>query len=225
MKAISVEDLSFAYPNHKVLEHLFLELLEGEAGTILGDNGSGKSTFLKLLIGELKPQKGTIEIFGKNLEKMTHFQEIGYVPQLQTSNQISFPVTPLELVVLNLYHTFKGFKIPRKAHKEKARQALVDMGLGAYVETPMNELSGGLRQRVMIARAVINNPKILILDEPTAGVDKESKIHFFEILKRMQKERKMTILMVTHESELARQYMAIDKVYKMEEGRLFHAGI
>lgn len=177
------------------------------------------------MLGELKPQKGEVTILGKPVINRKSFKEVGYVPQVQNFNQITFPVTALELVVLNLYEDFGWLRIPRNKHLEKAKSILKEMGLGEYINAPYNELSGGLKQRAMIARAMLRDPKILILDEPTAGVDKESKVNFLKLVDEMNKTRDMTIVIVTHELELVSEYLTIDRVYSMEEGRLHHVTI
>ena len=113
----------------------------------------GKSTLLKLLLGELKPSSGSIKIFGQSISGYKEFDRIGYVPQIQVSSQMEFPVTCLELVVQNRYRQFGGIKIPKKESLDLAKKILIEMSLGDYINTPVKELSSGLKQRTMIARA------------------------------------------------------------------------
>ncbi len=225
MTHIAMENVSFGYTADHVIEDLSLSVDEGELITIHGENGSGKSTLLKLMLGQLKPQKGNVKLLGKNVAAMKSFREIGYVPQVQTAGQISFPITAGELVVLNLYEDFGFFKIPKKTHRDKARAILSEMGMAAYYKAPVNELSGGLKQRAMIARAMINNPKILVLDEPTAGVDKDSKMNFLKLIEKLNREKNLTVVIVSHELELIRHTLDVDQAYKMDERRLLRAGI
>ncbi|MDO5717114.1 MAG: ABC transporter ATP-binding protein [Tissierellia bacterium] len=225
MEHIVMKNVHFGYTADEVVNDLNFEVRAGELVSIYGENGSGKSTLLKLMLGELKPQKGEVTILGKPVINRKSFKEVGYVPQVQNFNQITFPVTALELVVLNLYEDFGWLRIPRNKHLEKAKSILKEMGLGEYINAPYNELSGGLKQRAMIARAMLRDPKILILDEPTAGVDKESKVNFLKLVDEMNKTRDMTIVIVTHELELVSEYLTIDRVYSMEEGRLHHVTI
>ena len=126
----------------------------------------------------------------------------------------------MELVSLNLYEDFGFIKIPRKSHYKKAKDILNKMGMGDFINTPVNELSGGLAQRAMIAKAMINNPQILILDEPTAGVDKESKANFFETIDILSEKFSITIVMVTHELKEMESLNFTMKKYEMTEGRL-----
>ncbi|MFR1138744.1 MAG: metal ABC transporter ATP-binding protein, partial [Anaerococcus vaginalis] len=195
MKAVSINNLNFSYSQIPVLKNCNLNVDVGEFTVILGGNGSGKSTLIKLMLGELKTNSGEIKILGKNIEDYVSFKDIGYVPQINIVNKIAFPITCLELVSLNLYEEFGLIKIPKKNHYQKAKDILKKMGMENYINTPVNELSGGLAQRAMISKAMINDPKILILDEPTAGVDKYSKDHFFETIDFLSKKFNVTIIM------------------------------
>lgn len=220
MKAVSIKNLNFSYSQTPVLKNCNLNVDIGEFTVILGGNGSGKSTLIKLMLGELKKDKGEIKILGKNIEDYTSFKDIGYVPQINIVNKIAFPITCLELVSLNLYEDFGFIKIPKKNHYQKAKDILKKMGMEKYINTPVNELSGGLAQRAMISKAMINDPKILILDEPTAGVDKYSKDHFFETIDFLSKKFNVTIIMVTHElKEMESLNIKMTK-YEMIEGSL-----
>ncbi|MDU7650907.1 metal ABC transporter ATP-binding protein [Anaerococcus obesiensis] len=220
MKAVSINNLNFSYSQIPVLKNCNLNVDVGEFTVILGGNGSGKSTLIKLMLGELKSNSGEIKILGKNIEDYVSFKDIGYVPQINIVNKIAFPITCLELVSLNLYEEFGLIKIPKKNHYQKAKDILKKMGMENYINTPVNELSGGLAQRAMISKAMINDPKILILDEPTAGVDKYSKDHFFETIDFLSKKFNVTIIMVTHElKEMESLNIKMTK-YEMIEGSL-----
>lgn len=220
MKAIEIKDVTFAYNKIPVIKSCDFELDTGDLALILGGNGSGKSTLIKLMLGELKKDTGSIKILGKNIEDYKSYKDIGYVPQINIVNKISFPITCLELVSLNLYEDFGFIKIPKKSHYQRAKDILIKMGMEEYINTPVNELSGGLAQRAMIAKAMINNPQILILDEPTAGVDKESKVNFFETINILSEKFSITIVMVTHELKEMESLDLNMKKYEMVEGRL-----
>ncbi|EGC84857.1 metal ABC transporter ATP-binding protein [Anaerococcus hydrogenalis] len=220
MKAVSINNLNFSYSQTPVLKDCNLNVDVGEFTVILGGNGSGKSTLIKLMLGELKKNSGEIKILGKNIEDYVSFKDIGYVPQINIVNKIAFPITCLELVSLNLYEEFGFIKIPKKNHYQKAKDILKKMGMESYINTPVNELSGGLAQRAMISKAMINDPKILILDEPTAGVDKYSKDHFFETIDFLSKKFNVTIIMVTHELKEMESLSIEFTKYEMIEGSL-----
>lgn len=223
MNAVEVCDLSFGYTAESVLKKISLSVAEGTSCCITGENGSGKSTLLKLILGELKPRKGKILVFGEPASHMSNPRCIAYVPQANVMDKVAFPTTCREMVSLGLYGDFGFIKIPRKRQFERAEQALADMGLAAYVRVPFNELSGGLQQRVMITRALINDPKLLVLDEPTAGVDSESKICFLELLDRVRAERGISTLLVSHELELVSAHMKLDATWRIVDGRITHA--
>ncbi|MFM1525469.1 metal ABC transporter ATP-binding protein [Helcococcus bovis] len=222
MSYVEVKDLYFGYAGEYVLKGLNINIEEGSLVAITGENGCGKSTLLKLILGEIKLNKGKILIDNTDISKIKSFREIGYVPQVQNFEKIAFPITCLELVTLNQYENFGFIKIARKKHKEKAIQSLIKMGLENYLNTPFNELSGGLQQRVIIARAMINNPKFLILDEPTAGVDKKSKRDFLHLIEKINRESNVTVLIVTHELELINEILKPNKTYKIEDGGVSH---
>lgn len=222
---VKISNLNFSYNQDPVLVNVNVEIPKGELAVIVGENGSGKSTLLKLILGELKPSKGSVSVLGAPAHTPKMYEKIGYVPQNNAVNRIAFPVTCLEMVVLNRYRQFGLLRFPKKKDKAVASEILKKMGLGEYINTPFNELSGGLQQRVMIARALLNSPELLILDEPTAGIDKESKALFLEILSKLQKEKDLTILLVSHEPDLLKNKLPQTNFYQMKEGTLNHVNL
>lgn len=223
MNQIKVENVSFGYTSEKVIDNISLDVENGQIISIEGENGSGKSTLLKLILNELKPDSGQIKIFGKDTTETSDYSRVGYVPQMQKGNQIAFPTTVLEIVCGAMYKDFGFFKIPNKSHKKKATEILTKMGFANYINKPFNELSGGLQQRTIIARSIISNAELLLLDEPTIGVDKESKIKLMQTLEELNKNNGLTIVMVTHEIDFIKDNLSIDRSYKMQEGRLIDA--
>lgn len=222
MHIIDVSNLNFGYTSELVLKDVNLCVDEGQFICITGENGSGKSTLLKVLLGELKHFEGSVKLFGNAINSIKDFKDIGYVPQNSVMNKVAFPTTCREMVAINLYRSFGPVKFPGKRHFERAEKALVDMGLEKYVHTPFNELSGGLQQRVMITRALINDPRLLILDEPTAGVDNESKVRFLDLLETVTQERNITAVLVSHELELVSRHINFDATYRINSGRIAH---
>lgn len=222
MHIIDVSNLNFGYTSELVLKDVNLCVDEGQFICITGENGSGKSTLLKVLLGELKHFEGNVKLFGNAINSIKDFKDIGYVPQNSVMNKVAFPTTCREMVATNLYRSFGPVKFPGKKHFERAEKALVDMGLKKYVRTPFNELSGGLQQRVMITRALINDPRLLILDEPTAGVDNESKVRFLDLLETVTQERNITAVLVSHELELVSRHINFDATYRINSGRIAH---
>lgn len=215
-----MKNVSFAYLEEDVLKNVNLKIKEGELVTLSGENGSGKSTLLKLILGEILPNKGEIKLFGKTLSNRTDFSKVGYVPQVQVMNQMAFNITCLELVVLNLYRKFGYIKIPTRNAKGQAIAILNRLDLENYIHTPFNELSGGLKQRTMIARALVNRPELLIFDEPTANIDKDSKIKFLKLISQMHAHQELTILIVSHDSQVLENMWNINHRYQLRDGDL-----
>lgn len=200
---ISIKNVSFSYSGGvNVLENLSFDIYRKDFIAIIGANGSGKSTLLKLILKELNPSDGEIFISNTNIKNFKEWDTIGYVPQINAGNIPGFPITALEIVTLNLYNKMGFFKFSRKSHIELAKRALSQVNMLDFANTPMNKMSGGQQQRIMIAKSLINNPKILIFDEPTTGIDKESKDQLFKILTHLNRIHGITILLVTHELEI-----------------------
>lgn len=200
---ISIKNVSFSYSGGvNVLENLSFDIYKKDFIAIIGANGSGKSTLLKLILKELNPSDGEIFISSTNIKNFKEWDTIGYVPQINAGNIPGFPITALEIVTLNLYNKMGFFKFSRKSHIELAKRALSQVNMLDFANTPMNKMSGGQQQRIMIAKSLINNPKILIFDEPTTGIDKESKDQLFKILTHLNRIHGITILLVTHELEI-----------------------
>lgn len=200
---ISIKNVSFSYSGGvNVLENLSFDIYKKDFIAIIGANGSGKSTLLKLILKELNPSDGEIFISSTNIKNFKEWDTIGYVPQINAGNIPGFPITALEIATLNLYNKMGFFKFSRKSHIELAKRALSQVNMLDFANTPMNKMSGGQQQRIMIAKSLINNPKILIFDEPTTGIDKESKDQLFKILTHLNRIHGITILLVTHELEI-----------------------
>lgn len=218
--AVEVKDLYFSYTSEPLLEAIDFELATGETVGLAGGNGSGKSTLLKLIINELQAEKGSIKLFGEDNSLASSLARLSYVPQVQSIDNIPFPITCEEMLSLNLYREMGILKIPRKSHMKRVEKVLEEFNLSAYQKVPFNELSGGLRQRVMIAGAMLNSPELLILDEPTSGVDFESKVDFLQHLDKLSKQKNLSVLLVTHEMDFISKYINLDHSYFFEEGEL-----
>ncbi len=189
---IHIEDLSFSYGGISVLEGVNLSVEEKQFLYIIGPNGGGKTTLLKLILGLLKPSKGRILIYDNAPEQVRH--TIGYVPQYQNFDP-RFPVTVLEVALMGRLGNRLGFY--SKKDKAVARESLAIVGLNGLDERPFADLSGGQRQRVLIARALSSEPSILILDEPTSSVDASVRHKLSEVLEQLNGT--MTILVTTHD--------------------------
>ncbi len=191
---IEVQGVYFSYNGTPVLEDIHFQLSPGDFCALIGPNGSGKSTLLKIMVGLLKPRRGRVYLFGKPLEDFREWWRIGYVPQKVVS--LVDPVLPLtveETVALGLLGKPR-FRDRRQAIKE----ALEKVGLAERAQDLLRELSGGQQQRVFIARALVGQPEVLLLDEPTTGVDFSAQERFYELLGKLNREG-LTILIVTHD--------------------------
>lgn len=216
MKQIEIKNLKFGYNENLILKNVNLSLDEGDFAVIAGENGSGKSTLIKLILGELKKDSGSIKLFGIDMEDFKNFDKVGYVPQLNEAIKVAFPVSAREYVGLNLYKEFSIFNTITKKSKSKVENTFATLNIENLIDRPFNKLSGGQAQRVMIARAMVNNPDILILDEPTVGIDQKSKEDFLDLLVHLNTHHNISILMITHEMDILGDY--VDKVFKLKGG-------
>lgn len=218
MKLIEIKNLKFGYNENLILKDVNLSLDKGDFAVISGENGSGKSTLIKLILGEIKKDAGMIKLFGIDMEDFKNFDKIGYVPQLNDAVKVAFPVSCREYVGLNLYKEFSIFNTIKKESKTKVENIFSTLKINNLIDRPFNKLSGGQAQRVMIARAMVNSPDILILDEPTVGIDKKSKEEFLDLLVHLNRHHDISILMITHEMDILGDY--VDKIFKLKDGSI-----
>jgi zinc transport system ATP-binding protein len=203
---IQIEDVSFSYEHHKVIEYLNLTIQQRDFVGLIGANGAGKSTLLKMIVGLLKPTEGNIRLFGVPIAQFKDWERIGYVPQKNSLNPL-FPATVQEVVLSGLYSRKSLFKRVGAKDHSKAHSALEAMGITELAGQRIGQLSGGQQQRALLARAMINNPELLILDEPTVGIDAETQANFFHMIHHLHEHHNMTFLMVSHDSEMMRSYL------------------
>lgn len=195
---VELENVCFAYQDNDVLKDISFTINEGEFVGIIGPNGGGKTTLIKLLMGFLKPSEGHIAIF--NHPPMMSRQQIAYVPQSLGFDK-QFPISVLELVLEGRLSHLPWYGIFSKQDKQIALEALERVDLLDLQDRSFGSLSGGQIQRALIARALASQPSLLLLDEPTASVDNRSETDIYEILKGLQGE--ITIMMVTHNLQAA----------------------
>ncbi len=197
---IILDKVSFAYKKQNIIEDVDLQIQKGEFASIVGPNGGGKTTLLKLILGLIKPDKGTIHLFGKAPDKVRH--KIGYMPQYAHLD-MDFPATVMDVVLMGRLSN-KTLWFSKKDRTESLK-AIDEVGMASYVKTGYNELSGGQKQRILIARALCSNPDILLLDEPTANIDHQTEENLFSILQKLNS--KMTILLVSHDLGFVSKYV------------------
>lgn len=212
---ISLNSVYFSYGKEPVLEDVSLNIYPGDFVAFVGPNGGGKTTLLKIITGLLTPQRGTIRIHG--VKQHRGCQKIGYVAQLPPVDR-NFPLTVLEAVLMGLLPERKIGQRYTKADRRKALQILDKVGMADYAHHPVGSLSGGQQQRVFIARALVGNPEVLIMDEPTANVDTCMQKDIYTLLSEVQRE-KITIILVSHDIAAVLQYAG--KIIGLNR-RVFH---
>lgn len=196
---IELKDVSFQYEYKQALKNISLRVNEGDFLALIGQNGSGKSTLLKLILGLLKPMSGEIKLFGEQASHFKHREWIGYVSQKSNAFNSGFPATVEEVVKSGLSQKVGLFKRYPKDADILVKSALKDVGMDKFLKRNIGQLSGGQQQRVFIARALVSDPKLLILDEPTVGIDRENVQAFYDMLAHLNKHHNMTMILVTHD--------------------------
>lgn len=196
---ICVENLTFEYPDTAVLKDVSFKLYKGDFLGIIGANGAGKSTLIKLILGLLQCDSGKITLFGSEFSKVRN--KIGYVSQKANSFNTDFPATVGEVVRANLFSSKGLFKRYNKEDEKRVDNALSLVGMDEYKNKLIGSLSGGQQQRVFIARALVSNPELLLMDEPTVGIDAQSVNEIMSIINKLNKNG-MTIIMTNHDTPL-----------------------
>lgn len=193
-----LKNIDFHYEHKKVLEHINIKINKGEFLAIVGPNGAGKSTLLKLILGLLPIQSGEIFIDGATYHKKLTTDKISYVSQKASSVTAGFPATVKEVILSGLTRKKRLFKWFNKADNMKVDHVLDRLNINDLKHKNVSELSGGQQQRVLIARALVSDPSVLILDEPTNGIDAKHVGEFYETLENLKREG-VTIILVTHD--------------------------
>ncbi|CAN5356022.1 metal ABC transporter ATP-binding protein [soil metagenome] len=186
---IDASNISFAYEDNKVLKDVSLCIHQGDYLGVVGPNGGGKTTLIKIILGLLKPDSGTINMFGIDQNKFKDWHKIGYVAQKATSFDLRFPITVREVVGMG-----RG--------KKTVSAALKEVDMEKYSKRLIGDLSGGQQQRVFIARALAQKPEIIFLDEPTSGIDINSQRDFYSLLKKLNQELNITIVLISHDIDV-----------------------
>lgn len=199
---VCMHHVTFGYDQTPVLEDVSLDIAAKELVCVVGPNGGGKTTLLKLVLGLLSPNSGTVRVFGGDPKQSRG--RLGYVPQYQKFDA-TFPVRVRDVVLMGRIRS--GWPICRYSHADRdaASRALAEVSLSAFVDRPFSALSGGQRQRVLIARALASEPELLLLDEPTANLDVRVEHELNELLNRLRE--RMTVVVVTHDLGFVSSYV------------------
>jgi len=215
MNAVSIKNLWLFRDGHTVLEDINLDVIEGDFLGLIGPNGGGKSTLLKILLGLIKPDRGEVRIFGlppKEARKM-----VGYMPQKNVFDK-AFPVTALEVVLMGRCTSAGLLKRYRPEDRQAALRALEAVGMQDHEKTEIGSLSGGEQQRVFVARSLVSEPRLLLLDEPTTGIDAAQQAEFYDLLRKLNE--KITIIMVSHDLSAVSKY--VSKVACLNQKLYYH---
>lgn len=199
---IEIQNLSFAYHNTWVLEDVNLKIQEHDFAAFIGPNGGGKTTLIKLILGLLTPTRGQVKVFGRQPREAT--PDIGYVPQDTEINR-SVPITVEQAVLMGCLRGGGGWRRFSTRDREQVREAMHQAGVKNLAHEQMAGLSGGQRQRVMLARALVADPKLLLLDEPMSNVDTQGQSQFFDFLQQLN--TRVTIVVVSHDLMILSSYI------------------
>ncbi len=197
--SLQFKNVWYQYDSDAVIEDISLSVGPGEFVAILGPNGSGKTTLMKLALGLVSPSRGSVKLFGERPEHFREWDKIGYVPQAVEVVGTQYPATVEEVVAQGLYKGFDPFYIFRRSGPPAVQDAMETAGIAAIKKRRISSLSIGQQQRTLISRALVRSPQLLVLDEPVAGVDAAGQEQLYSMLRRLNREHDMTILMVSHD--------------------------
>lgn len=203
---IRLENVSYSYGDKQVLKNINFTIQRGMFMGLVGPNGGGKTTLIKIILGLIKPDEGSIYLLDKPINKFTDWNRIGFVSQKANTFNKGFPATVFEVVAMGLTAKIGYLRFMKRAHKQKVLAAIEQVGMSEYTYHNIGNLSGGQQQRVFIARALVSDPELLILDEPTVGIDYKNVERFYELLHHLNVQEKLTLLLVTHDTGAMTEY-------------------
>jgi zinc transport system ATP-binding protein len=217
---IHVENVSLDWQGLQVLKEVSFAISAGDFLALIGPNGSGKTTLIRIILGLVKPTEGRVFLMGEKAEQFTQWQRIGYVPQKATHLDSFFPASVREVVAMGLISLKRFPRLLTRQDELFIDQALDRVGLKGLKSRRIGELSGGQQQRVFIARAIVNGPDVLFLDEPTAGVDADTQTRFYDMLAELNRKEGLTIVLITHDFGIITKHA--NKVACLNQRLFFH---
>jgi zinc transport system ATP-binding protein len=222
VEVLSAQGLSFQYNSTEILTDISFRLYTGDYLGIVGPNGSGKSTLIKLILGLLQPNKGLISLFERNVADFEDWRKVGYLPQKINAFNPHFPATVKEIVSLGLLSTKSYPRRITKSDDKVISSALELLGIHDIRNELIGELSGGQQQRALIARALVSEPELIILDEPTTALDPEVRERFFAILKDLNEKKLVTLIIITHDIGTIGKYAS--RLLYLDKKIIFYGG-
>jgi zinc transport system ATP-binding protein len=217
---IQLKDVSFTRNHEPILNRISLKVETGDYVGVIGPNGGGKTTLLRIMLGLLEPEAGEVKLFGQAPADFGDWWKVGYVPQKATSFETRFPVTVEEVVSLGRVSKRRtGRRLGPDDH-QAVQQALEQVGMAEHRRRLITELSGGQQQRVFIAKALASGPKVLLLDEPAVGIDVKAQDQFYQLLSSLNKDTGLTIVMVSHDIDVV--VNEVTKIACINETLIYH---
>lgn len=217
---LDLDKVSFSYGSEKILDSVTLTIHRGDFLALLGPNGSGKSTLIRIMLGLQKPESGQVRIMGRDLSEFSSWNRVGYVPQKVTDLDPLFPASVKEVVAMGILPHKTWPRFFRSGDEAIIDEVLDLMEMQKFKNRRIWALSGGQQQRVFIARALASQPEVLVLDEPTAGVDGATQERFYDMLERINKEKGVTMILVTHDIGVVTKH--VNKVACLNQKLIFH---
>lgn len=220
--AIAVNDLSYSYGNFNVLSDITFSVRKGDFFIVIGPNGSGKTTLMKVVAGILKPQGGRLKILGQPIDQYTRkalARTVAFVPQ---TLPVDFPFSVTEVVLMGRSPYLGMLGLEQERDLEIARQAIAFTGVEHLAHRKLDQLSGGEQQRVFIARAICQEPEVILLDEPTASLDLAHQVRLLDLMEKFKREKGVTVVMVSHDVNLAAMYA--DSLLLLNKGQIVSRG-
>lgn len=216
---MELKEVTAGYPGHVALKDISFRVKKKEAIAVVGPNGGGKSTLLKVITGLIEPQRGEVLILGEKPYKNQRLKsKIAYLPQQSTINP-HFPALVEDIVQLGLFGELGLLKKPTKDHRKRVIASLEKVDLQDMLGEPYEHLSGGQKQRVLIARAIVSKPEIILLDEPTTGLDVFSQESILKVVRELTEEEHLTVMAVTHDQVFLRRWA--ERIIQIEQQLTF----
>lgn len=203
---LEINNLSANYGTTRVLKNISFNVESGDFVGLAGPNGAGKTTLIKAILGLLPIVSGSVNLFNKPITEFNEWGSIGYLPQKSSTISALFPATVSEVIGLGLLSQGKWLKRLNNEDQKKIDEILDELGITNLKDKIFSELSGGQQQKVLLARALVSKPKLLIFDEPSTALDPESRESFFQILKRLNSKEQIAIILITHDTGFVGQY-------------------